>query len=190
MIIDCPPNCNYTLLTESFALKYFNTQVAPLGNCVTFVGPWKGKRAGTSSTSALHFLWEIPRQLSFSGIEINWMLLPSIASHLTTQTQRPTEIVDNKIRTYTTDSSQDFGIITCDVSSNLLIGRTIGHIALHIDCGNDCFPVSTGLSNIVSTNQLKHVAREISKNGVQSFYALTSRLFFTECILNDDFRSN
>ncbi len=187
MIIPAPKNCDPTLLSRPFAFSYFKKQIAPLGNCVTFTGPWNRARAGMSSAQALHFLWEIPRQLSFKGIEINWMLLPTIASHLCTITGKPTEIVDNVIRTYTTDRDQEFGVITCDVSSRMLMSTTIGHIALHIEPGDDCFPLSVGIPSLITGElQQQHVLREVAKNGVQAFYALTSKLFFTESILSDD----
>lgn len=190
MIIPAPKNCDATLLNKRFALHYFKKQIAPLGNCVTFIGPWNRAKAGSSSENALHFLWEIPRQLSFSGVEINWLMLPSVASHLTNITGKPTEVVDNVIRTYTTEADQQFGIITCDLSSKLHIDATIGHIALHIIPGDDCFPLSVGIPSMIDTANVDHIVREIAKNGVQTFYALTSKLFFTESILSDDLRSN
>lgn len=186
MIIDCPSNPSRTLLNNRFAFHYFNKQVAPLGNCVTFLGPWNGHKAGLSSNNAIHFWWEIPRQLSYSGVEINWLLLPSIATHLSTLTGHTTEILDNSIRTFSSNNSTEtFGIVTCDVSSRLLVGATVGHIALHIEPGTDCFPLSVGLQSLISRFD-NSVAHAVMKNGIQSFYTLTSKLFFTESILGDN----
>lgn len=183
MNINCPITTDRTLLNKRFALKYFNKNVGPLGNCVTFIGPWNGHRAGTSSANALHFLWEIPRQLSFKGIEINWLLLPSLASALAQHSGNAVDVVDNTIRMFSSPTTADFGTITCDVSSKLLVDATIGHIALHITPGQDCFPTSMGIGSIANAQQ---IINEMAKHGIQSFYALTSRLFFTECIASDD----
>ncbi len=187
MNIPCPQALpDRTLLNKRFAIKYFNKNVSPLGNCATFVGPWNGRKAGLSSANALHFLWEIPKQLSFKGIEINWLLLPSFASSIATHTGKMVDVVDNTIRVYSSEHNSEFGIVTCDVSSKLLIDATIGHIAFHIEPGDDCYPLSASVSGGSSTKSAQNIINQLAKQGIQSFYALTSRLFFTECIASDD----